>query len=183
MMRGLECHYGSFRRIVTELAFLPVHGSTTSEKKLSLVHETVAYLNRLGQFYYFASSQFVSGTVPQWQDMIPTIIKFKRFRDKHSAHRSLDAPKPEDGFLDQEVHAWAFSSLGGTCSHPKPGTRPLGSFADWLNPYRQWIESYFFLQLKGDGKHDTLNLSVEREHPVFIGEAYNLISALLLSTP
>jgi hypothetical protein len=179
MMSGLEYHHGNFCRIIGEPALLPSLHPLASERHLFLVHETVAYLNRLGQFYHFASSQFVSNTVPEWKDMIPTIAKFKRFRDKHSAHRSLDKPKSEDGPSVPEVHAWAFSSLGDHLFCPKPGTRPAVSPADFENSYKRWIERYLCYQLIDDGKHDTLNLSIEREHPVFIAEAYQLIAALL----
>ncbi len=96
-----------------------------------------------------------------------------------SAHRSLDWPNPEDGPSVQELHTWSVSSPGGHLFHPKPGTRPLVAPTDLMNPYRRWIEHYHCFQLRGDGKHDTLNLSIEREHPVFIEEAYQLIATLL----
>ena len=180
MMRGLEYHHGNFCRIVTELAILPtmVHPAA-SERHLSLVHEATAYLNRLGQFYYFASARPIEEAIPKWRDIIPSIIKFKRFRDKHSAHRSLDAPRPDDKPFTQQVHALSLSSLGGWLFHPKPGRAPLTPQDDFMNPYRHWMDCYACFQLVGHGEHDTLNLGVEREHPVFIEEAYQLIAALL----
>lgn len=179
MMRGLEYHHENFCRIITELGFIPLHTPLEETKRLGLVHEAVAYLNRLGQFYYFASSEFVSNSLPQWRDIIPTIFKFKRFRDKHSAHRSLDTPRFDDNPRDQQVHAWTFSSLGGIYSQPKPGVKPLISYSNFINPYKIWIERYCCFQLKGNGKQGTINLSVEREHPIFINEAYGLIFTLL----
>jgi len=50
-----------------------------------------------------------------------------------------------------------------------------------MHPYRAWIESYLIFQLVGDGKHDTLDLSIERDHPALIAEAYELISMILSS--
>jgi hypothetical protein len=94
MMKGLEYHNANFCRIIAELAFLPSLHPLASERHIFLVHETVAYLNRLGQFYYFASSQLVSNMVPEWRDMIPTIAKFKRFRDKHTAHKIIGDSHP-----------------------------------------------------------------------------------------
>ena len=179
MMSGLEYHNRNFCRIVGERALLPLSDPTALEKELFLVHETVAYLNRLGQFWYFVSSRLVKSTVPGWKDIIPTIAKFTRFRQKHSAHRSIDMPKSEDKPHVQEVHAWAFSSLGGCLFSRKPGKARIWSPTDFRNPYSMWTESYRCFQLIADGEHDTLNLSIERDHPVIIGEAYELISAVL----
>lgn len=179
MMRGLEYHHTNFCNIVGEIALLPLLDSRSSEKKLLLVHEAVAYLNRLGQFYHFASSQFVATKITSWENMIPTIIKFKRFRDKHGAHRSIDKPRREDNPHVQKVHAWSFSSLGGHLFSPKPGKAINLSKSDIMNPYRMWTEFYLCFQMIGDGENDTLNLSIEREHPIFIIEAYDLISSLL----
>jgi hypothetical protein len=179
MMRGLDYHNANFCRVIAELALLPFLHPVASERHLFLVHETVAYLNRLGQFYYFASSQPVSNMVPKWRDMIPTIARFKIFRDKHTAHRSLDQPKREDRSSVQEVRAWAFSSLGGQHFHLKPGAKQATSPAEAMSSYKRWIENYLCFQLIGDGGQDTLNLSIEREHPTLMDEAYQLISTLL----
>lgn len=179
MMRGLEYHNANFCRVVTELASLPFLDPTALERRLFLVHETVAYVNRLGQFYYFASSELVSSAVPAWSDIIPTIAKFKRVRDKHTAHRSLDVPRRDDDPFVQEMNAWSFSSLGGYMSFPKPGKTPPVSLSDFMDPHKAWTEYYPGFQLQGDGKRDTLFLSIERDHPIFIDEAYELISAVL----
>lgn len=179
MMRGLEYHSGNFCRIINEIALLSLLDAVSLEKKLTLIHEGVAYLNRLGQFYYFASSRLVRGIVSDWNSIIPMIVKLKRFRDKHSAHRSIDKPKPGDKAHVQEVHAWVFSSLGGGLFSPKPGKARVWSPSDFMNQYKMWTESYFCFQLIGDGEHDTLNLCIERDHPVIISEAYELISAVL----
>lgn len=87
MMMGLDYHHDNFCTIINTLTKLPYLYTLTKRESRFLIHEAVAYLNRLGQFYHFASSEFVTSVVPNWDKIIPTIIKFKRFRDKHSAHR------------------------------------------------------------------------------------------------
>jgi len=150
MLAGLEYHRANFCRTVAELAFIPMSHPAASERHLSLVHEAVAYLNRLGQFYYFASSHSVEETVPGWRNTIPTIVEFKRFRDKHSAHRSLDAPRPDDKPFTQQVHALALSSLGGWLFHPKPGRTPLTLPDDFRSPHRHWVDCYVLVQRELD---------------------------------
>jgi len=177
IMHGLEYHYNHFCAIVNAIANLPLLDAMSEHNKRFLIHETVAYLNRLGQFYYFSSSSFTKDRVTNWQEIVPTIIKYVRFRHKHSAHRSIDKPMMEDNPHLQKVHAWALSSIGGLLLAPKPGRTSLPDLIN--NPEKIWNESYICFQLMGDDVNDTINLSIEREHPVFIGEAYDLIFKLL----
>lgn len=110
MMRGLDYHYEHFCIIVNEIAELPFPDVQSKQKKLQLIHETVAYINRLGQFYHFASSNFVTSRINNWKEIIHTVIHYKKFHDKHSAHRSLDKPhKKEDSPELQQTYAWMFS--------------------------------------------------------------------------
>jgi len=178
MMRGLDYHHDNFCAIINAIAEVRLLDPVSKQKKLMLIHEAVAYLNRLGQFYHFASSDFVTTAVNNWKSIIPTIIKFKRFRDKHSAHRSLDKPRQDSPHL-QQVHAWALSSLGGCLFSPKPGRSISIAPKDILNAQKMWTDSYLCFQLVGDEDNETLNLSIEREHPVFVREAYDLIFRLL----
>ena len=177
MMLGLEYHYVNFCSILNEISELPILDVHLRDKKLSLIHEAVAYLNRLGQFYYFASSDFVTTKVNNWENIIPTIIKFKRFRDKHSAHRSLDKPRNQDSSHHQQIHALALSSIGGLIFSPKHGK----NISITQTNFRQkiWTDAYPCFQLAGDEYNDTLNLCIEKEHPVFSSEAYDLIYTLL----
>jgi hypothetical protein len=179
MMSGMEYHHTNFCNIIREAAVLPSLHPRSSAKKRLLTHEAVAYLNRMGQFYHFASSQFVTGRVSDWESMISTIKKYKKFRDKHSAHRSIDKPRPEDNPHFQQVHAWSFSSLGGCLFAPKPGREFTLSKDNIVNPRRMWTDSYLCCQMIGGKKNETLNLSIEREHPVFISEAHSLVENLL----
>lgn len=179
MMSGLDYHCAHFCTIVNEIAKLPFLDVRLQQKKLCLIHETIAYLNRLGQFYHFASSNFVKTRINDWEQIIPTIIQYKKFRDKHSAHRSLDKPRNEDNLVLQQMHAWTFSSIGASLFAPKLGVAMVPMTYEDILKRKQWTNSYLCFQLGGNSSADTYDLSIEREHPVFINEAYNLISALL----
>ncbi|HET6892512.1 MAG TPA: hypothetical protein VFH31_15520 [Pyrinomonadaceae bacterium] len=122
MLGGLDYHHDNFISRLDQLApyyerystFLknaleqrsgdpPSTVPTDDERGIfeMLNHEAVAYLNRLGQFYYFAKALKVNAHLPRaYQLML--------FRNKHTAHRSIDAPLNEDSDL-REVHATAFS--------------------------------------------------------------------------
>lgn len=63
-------------------------------------HEAVAYLGRLGQFYYFAKNKSLDNILPRTKDLLV-------FRHKVTAHRSIDRPRGEPLKL-REMHAMAF---------------------------------------------------------------------------
>jgi hypothetical protein len=181
MLDALEYHHAAHMRVIGQLAQTPLMSGETETLRRNLLHEVMAYLNRMGQFYYFARSAFVKQFVPDPEAFIPTHLRIKRFRDKHSAHRSLDAPRPEDTPHHQHVHAWALSSFGGWLFAPKPATaRADGSQAiglRFLSPERMWLGAYHQLQLYDED--DCLNFSMEREHPLIAEEAYKLLDALI----
>jgi hypothetical protein len=84
----------------------PSHTRTTREEfdlLRTLDYEAVAYINRLGQFYYFARSAKVDSLLPRINELVV-------FRHKHTAHRSIDVPKsesPDD--LARQAMAFGFS--------------------------------------------------------------------------
>lgn len=67
-----------------------------------LNHEAIAYINRLGQFFTFARSHKVDAILRRASELMI-------FRHKHAAHRSIDAPRPDDTPHLQEVHAMSFN--------------------------------------------------------------------------
>lgn len=89
MLSGLEYHHDNVVRISGMLA------AEEMEDDTSVYHEAVAYVNRLGQIYYFAKSPLASRCVSDLSGAIPTILKYLPFRMKHSAHRSIDYPRGE----------------------------------------------------------------------------------------
>ncbi len=61
-----------------------------------LDHEAIAYLHRLGQFYYFARSlKLLQGC--------PKIKELYLFRRKNIGHRSIDDPYIKNGRLEDEL--------------------------------------------------------------------------------
>ena len=71
----------------------------SSNNLFGMQTELVAYLNRLGQFYYFTKSTFVTNINKTALSLIPRIDELKIFRMKNTAHRSLDAPRDESYIL------------------------------------------------------------------------------------
>jgi hypothetical protein len=65
------------------------------ENEKNQIHELNAYLNRMGQIYYFVNSEFCKRYTVRALDNIPKIIKIKEFRDKVTAHRSIHYPHKE----------------------------------------------------------------------------------------
>ena len=122
MLGGLEYHHGNFLERLNHLASYydrlaarmrdlmehrpgepPWPMATESERTIfdALDHEAFAYLNRLGQFHTFAKACSV-------EHLIPHASELMLFRHKHTAHRSIDVPWPEDDPQLQEAHAMAF---------------------------------------------------------------------------
>lgn len=103
MMDGMEHHIENFRLYHSQL----YKGKDIRKKIIAhefeknhlnkIKHEIVAYINRVGQFYHFIDSKFVKHRVPHIHELTPTIKKLSIFRNKYTAHRSLDKPRKEDG--------------------------------------------------------------------------------------
>lgn len=74
-----------------------------------------------------------------------------------------------------------FSSLGGSLLAPKPGYAAPTTIEeeDTFNRNKLWTNSYLCFLLPENLPTDTHSLSIERDHPSLINEAYNLISTLL----
>src|SRR5262249_27339491 len=96
MLDGLEYHHAAYMIVIERLAAESLASEQSGLYHKHLVHEALAYLNRMGQFYYFAHSNFVRQFVPDPDPIISTIVLYKPFRDKHAAHRAIDRPRRED---------------------------------------------------------------------------------------
>jgi len=122
MLGGLDYHHGNFldrfnhlvpyydrqaavlkHSMEQLLGEAPLPMATESERAVldALHHEAFAYLNRLGQFYTFTKALSV-------EHLLPRAAELMLFRHKHTAHRSIDAPRKEDDPHLQEVHAMTF---------------------------------------------------------------------------
>jgi hypothetical protein len=180
MLDGLEYHHAAFMRIIEQLASASPLSEQWALHRRELVHEAVAYLNRMGQFYYFADSSLVRQFIPDPDSIIPTIVLYKPFRDKHAAHRAIDHPRKDDTPQAQANYAWALSSVGAMGFAPKVGMRPT----DGSRPFSLgalWSDYYFYLQMHDGQPGAALDFSLEREHPIISAEAYALLERLLMA--
>jgi hypothetical protein len=134
----------------------------------------------MGQFYYFAHSDFATRFVADPDVLAPTIARYKLFRDKHAAHRALDYPRREDTPQAQSNYAWALSSMGGMYFVPKSPQQPRDGLR-FPDSQAMWLQSYFCLQLFDGCLGSSLDFSVEREHPVIEAEAYQFLELILVA--
>ncbi len=118
MLEGLDYHYARFMKLVERLgpyfscrgAASPVQSSefvqrlfpsaTETEDLNGLDHESVAYLNRLGQFHTYAKAHGLASRLLETHELMV-------FRNKHTAHRSIDAPRGESQH-EREYQAMTF---------------------------------------------------------------------------
>jgi hypothetical protein len=176
MIAGLDYHVQSFARLATgPTRELALHAGVD--------HEAVAYLNRLGQFYAFARSEFVRAAVPNAMAMIPTVTRLIVFRNKIAAHRSLDAPRGETPG-EQVRHAASMTPMAGRLFHPRPGAKPpdkpdanVLSIIDYMNAYRQAGCLAYQIYDHGAAKH--LDFCPELDHSLIGEECFLLLQAIL----
>jgi hypothetical protein len=72
-------------------------------------HEAIAYLNRLGQFYYFAKSTRINRA-----DDLRRVTDLMPIRMKFAAHRSIDAPRGEaENVLRNQAFSFAHNIFSG----------------------------------------------------------------------
>ena len=95
-VEGLEYHYNNFVSHLKALA-----SKACLEDDSMLDHEIVAYLNRLGQLYYFVRSLDLL-------EICPKIVELYLFRKKNTGHRSIDYPLKDD---DPNEQIWQSSCL------------------------------------------------------------------------
>ncbi len=182
MTSGLDYHHDNFMRAINRLARIGLQ-ERTDELKCVLLHEVVAYLNRLGQFYYFIKSTFVQKHCARPESIAPTLVKWVIFRQKHSAHRSIDFPKDESEHV-QTAQAMSMSSIGGQLFEPKPGhpfnLLEVKTAADLEEQTRnKWERCYRVFQLITDDPNVCHNFSIEREHPVIMQETFAVLEQIL----
>lgn len=181
MMQGLTYHHASFMRLIESCCTT----APTLQTESSLRHEAIAYLNRVGQFWSFAKSDLVKDCCPVLEEMLPTLSTLIVFRNKHTAHRSIDSPRAEDTKIHQVMNAVSLSVLGPKFFRPKSGHISPDLFTENtdidLDEYKRSLyrNSYLGFQIQ-DVKHSAaVNFYIERDHEVIMGEAYSLIRNLL----
>jgi hypothetical protein len=149
-------------------------------RRQTLNHEAVAYINRFGQFYYFAKSVFVGTAIADSAALIPTISKYMLFRHKNSAHRSIDAPQGESDDL-KVAHGRALSSMMGYIMSPKPNAPAMELSDEYGNPKSVdtlqrdlWKYNWRTFQTYDDVVGSHINFTVEVEHPKIANEVYSI---------
>jgi hypothetical protein len=180
MIDGLEHHCENFMRLIQQLINAPAFSTESRALENHLRHEIVAYLNRMGQFYYFVKSRFVTERISGAIELIPIISKFILLREKHTAHRSIDWPRKEDSVHHQQLQAWGLSSISSLTFSPKDKSKALANSQKIADPRIMWGENYLCLQMRGKGENEFINFSVEQEHPKISLEAFNLIEKLVM---
>ena len=186
MIGGLEYHHSNFKAIVAERSKFSVRSCDTDEERWVLErnfrHEAIAYLNRVGQLFHFVDSKWVKQLVPNSSELIPTLSKYKIFRDKHAAHRSIDKPLNDDAHA-QTIQAWGLSSVSGIAYSPKGGVSTIKSVEDLLDEKKLWCDHYVTFQIRGKNENEFINFCIEMEHPKILAEAFNLVEMLVLKSP
>lgn len=176
MMGGLDYHAENFTRVCAALA----QGAVVATDAVN--NEAVAYLNRAGQFHAFAKSEFVEQLVPNALDMIPSISRVMIFRNKHTAHRSIDAPRGEANIEEHWRHAQSLGTLGGRLFSPRPGKKFVVSagITDLETLQKElWSASFWTINTFDPRAGDQINFTLEQEHQTIIAEAYSLLERLL----
>lgn len=139
----------SFTRTLHLGGVIPAHefprASADEARHLdALNHEAIAYLNRLGQFYYFARRIGRLADIPRLCALIP-------FRNKHGAHRSIDAPMGEST-AEQNLQAMAFSFS------------------------RLFAHGVISFQIPHDGKY--IEFCLPQDHPTLLKECTDILFSL-----
>jgi hypothetical protein len=164
MMSGMDYHHSRYCEITSDILPYPSDSRLQHE---ALQHEAVAWINRVGQFSFFVKSKFVIARIGKTTN--PNIDLVLAFRNKHTAHRSIDAPWHGDTVTLQAQHAMSLSGFGGVFGKPRDGVE-------------QTIPSsgktcYLGFQLNTGSDH--LTLYIEELHPHLIQECYAIIDKLL----
>lgn len=178
MMSGMEYHFANFAEECRRIA-----ASGVKHRDL-LVHEVVAYLNRMGQFHAFLRSDFVKPSVPSPPSVAPTLVRLLILRNKYAAHRSLDAPR------DEPVHVRMNHELGmsGGLFRGRPGGKPLefedGEIVSFAELDKHLFENSYPSFQVGDHKTNaTIDFTPETDHPVIIAECFDVMQRVIRHRP
>lgn len=165
MLQGLDYHYNHFISQFHQLASyyerhesylkdsmsgqrrnLPYPSSTDTERQTfrSLEHEAIAYINRVGQFYYFAKSFEHQSFLLRASELMP-------FRNKHTAHRSIDMPREET------VHEKMWQAM---------------SFGFYL------LSTGSFPVFQIYNKGQIIELHIRDDHPIIMQQALSVLQAI-----
>lgn len=172
MMEGMEYHYAAVQNHLTHIQkyidslekrsvrwndaisrnesfneLIPTPTTTEQNHLTQINHEVVAYINRMGQFFSFAKNK-------SQQMILVRATALKVFRDKHTAHRSIDAPRSGDTYESKWSQA---ARLGGFYTMMRGGA-PIFRIPD-----------------ENDNWHE-FNIIID--HPILISECMAVLDAI-----
>ena len=99
IVNGIKYHFNNIKNLYSRIDEIALQGrfySFPHEIVDEIKHELVAYINRVGQFYYFAKSPRVRSLIPNPLYNLECIKKIMIFRSKQTAHRASDLPRNDD---------------------------------------------------------------------------------------
>ena len=181
MLGALQYHYQQFVRIVRKKASGEMSADSPDER-----YEAVAYLGRLGQFYYFADrSKFVESLISNAKAIIPKVIpsvyRLVHFRMKYVAHRARDFPRDKDEVQDVG-HELALGAIGGKlflCRENQkldnPGPESPEAFSDWQS--RSYRTGYVMFEIYN--KADRIEFVMELDHPIVLRETTSFMQRII----
>jgi hypothetical protein len=176
MLSAMEYHRNNFINLVGKLA----KGLSSDHEPVT--HEAVAYVNRLGQFYYFGTSDNVISVFRDAGEIIPTFVKKNIFRRKYAAHRSMDRPQGESEH-EKLYQAQSLSIWWGKTFQQRPD-RPsfdLQNYNDIEELERdQWANNYRIFKIPTGRAGEWIRLNIEVEHSQLMAEGYDLVQKLIL---
>lgn len=159
MVHGMEYHFNNLQNHLKRLSNMDCLGDDTM-----LDHETVAYLHRLRQFYYFIKSRDLFKVSPK-------INELYLFGRKLICHRSIDDPWEEDEEADQIWQAQCFHNRSFS-GNVKPDFDPKKGILKDLNPLSpkryQSDKMFVSYQILSNGKHATF--TPQQDHPIVVKE-------------
>lgn len=144
-LEALDYHFNNFINLKKE-------NKTTYQ-----THEVVAYLNRIGQLFYFSKSNFTKEYVPNSMEIVSKVYYLSDFRMKNTAHRSIDAPKKEK---KEYLNRQAIALLGFECD----------MYLD---------KQQYKLPIERNDKTNYIYFIPEIDHEIVMKESYALIEELI----
>ncbi len=146
IIRGIEYHHNNF---LAHLQALAAKDQLSDDSMLD--HETIAYLHRVGQWYFFGRSLKLLASCPK-------INELYLFRRKSIGHRSIDCSENDPPF-EQIWQAGCFSrrTFAGKLSPNFDPTKDMSEDMDLiLTPKRYQSKNMFIqYQILSNGAHAT----------------------------
>jgi hypothetical protein len=146
ILEAMDYHYSNFISL------------RNSENNINQTHDVVAYLNRMGQFFTFADSEFCKGFSLS-KNQLPKISELILFRHKAASKRNIDLKNSDSKYL-KEAQAYSLLSINTKMFlGKKEYWLPLPNKEKNINSVSNWIkfrpeddhliimeESYLFLE-------------------------------------